>query len=78
MAACLENCKWICITAYVLAAIGSIVLWLQQDYKLPAAYKVSKWLIRLYAIAAVVTLGCSIKWGMMKTPSSSSLMNKLM
>ena len=25
MTACLENCKWMCITAYVIASIGALI-----------------------------------------------------
>ena len=62
MAKCLENCKWMCIISYILASLGSIVLWMQRDFK--KFQNFNKWLIRLYALAAVITLGCSVRWAL--------------
>ena len=60
---CDKTCKWICITAYVLAAIGAILcsfnhLVPSKKIEIPKAASV------LYLIGGIVTLICGIRWAL--------------
>ena len=64
MTECLAGCKWICIVSYILASLGAIVLAINTFKKQPIS--VPKFLVVLYAIGAIVTLGCSARWAFAK------------
>lgn len=65
--ACISECKWLCITAYVLAALGALVLaynllcplGIKSPFKPPVA------LTWAYFIGAVITLYCGLRWAFM-------------
>ncbi len=65
---CDNTCKWICIIAYVLASLGSIVYYSKQVAK--RSFEVPNSVITLYAIGGLVTLGCAIKWALVKQAKS--------
>lgn len=68
MTACLESCKWTCITAYILASLGSFVLFYNMKTKEGQAkpFIPSNMLLWLYLIGAVVTISCSLRWACAK------------
>ena len=57
---CVGTCKWFCILAYVLASLGSLVLYAKQVAK--KKVEIPDTLVTIYAIGALYTLYCSVRW----------------
>lgn len=62
MARCLENCKWMCITAYIVAAIGALICAYNHLRTSGNPIILPKWGYYLVALGALVTLYCAITW----------------
>jgi len=60
----MKGCKWLCIIAYILAALGSLILYANTIQG--KNIRVDPMLIKLYALGALVTLYCSFRWALSK------------
>jgi hypothetical protein len=70
MSSCSTGCKWLCILAYIFAALGALVYCYNAMTKQGQAkpVRVPKVIQYLYLIGALVTLYCAIRWAVMKEP----------
>jgi hypothetical protein len=62
--ACSPACKWICIIAYILAAIGAILC--MMNHIRTKKIDIPKPLAIAYGIGGIVTLTCALTWAFKK------------
>ena len=64
MTACLENCKWMCISVYVIAAIGALICAYNHLRTEGKAIELPKKAYYILAIGALGTLWCAGRWAL--------------
>lgn len=66
---CKETCKIVCITAYILAALGAIVAGYNK-LRPTAEINIPKSLTILYMLGGIVTIICAVRWMLNKEGQS--------
>ena len=64
MTACLENCKWMCISAYIIAAVGALICAYNHLRTKGDPIQMPIWAYYILAIGALGTLWCAGRWAM--------------
>ena len=65
---CKQTCKIVCITAYILAALGAILAGINAIRK--EQINVPKALNVIYMVGGIVTLVCAVRWMLNKEGQS--------